>query len=123
MGANQFSRKNKLQRNIKCSECNLKSQCKGLCSNHYWLINFRYKLFDLLGGKKCIQCGFDDIRALQFDHINGGGRKELDQKGYRMMVINYLKNPDIAKKSLQVLCANCNWIKKHNKDENRNRCR
>src|SRR5437870_8547480 len=27
-------------------------------------------------GSSCVRCGFDDERALQVDHINGGGRQE-----------------------------------------------
>jgi len=74
-------------------------------------------LFDILG-RECVLCGYSDIRALQFDHINGGGRKE--QRIYNdraTMVLFYVKNPELAKKKLQVLCANCNWIKRNDKKE------
>ena len=73
-------------------------------------------LFDVLGGKKCVRCGFTDERALQFDHINGGGTKETKDrfnKSKRKFSRYYSKHPEEAKKKLQVLCANCNWIKKH----------
>jgi hypothetical protein len=66
-------------------------------------------LFDLLG-RKCVNCGFDDERALQFDHINGGGtemRKVNRSLGYYKTI---LEDPDI-KDHIQILCANCNWIK------------
>ena len=73
------------------------------------------KLYDILGNV-CIRCGFSDKRALQFDHINGGGKREiLLFKGNENMYRFYSKNPKDTKERLQVLCANCNWIKR---DEN-----
>ena len=58
-------------------------------------------------GNKCIKCGFSDWRALQIDHINGCGIKNrLDR--YALLV-------DVKKHSekYQLLCSNCNWIKKY----------
>jgi hypothetical protein len=76
------------------------------------------KLFDLLG-RKCVRCGFDDIRGLQFDHIKGGGIYDQQRfKGSsRAMYDYYLDNITLAKRNLQVLCANCNWIKRHENNE------
>lgn len=71
----------------------------------------RDQVFDILGTRKCIKCGFSDIRALQFDHINGDGGK----LGYRLTF--YRDNPEFTKKTLQVLCANCNFIKRHFRGE------
>ena len=66
------------------------------------------------GGAKCAHCGFMDIRALQIDHVNGGGTKESIEKGYhRAETYRYLRRngyPD--KDKYQVLCANCNLIKR-----------
>ena|SRR5215831_4325033 len=82
-----------------------------------WLKKNRAKLFDILGNK-CMRCGFTDIRCLQIDHINGGGR--IEHRKFRnstdMMIWNYLKNPDLIK-NIQLLCANCNWIKRHENKE------
>ena len=69
------------------------------------------KLFDILG-RQCSICGFTDERALQFDHINGGGDK--NGRSY----YKYINDPDIKLK-LQILCANCNWIKRHENNENK----
>ena len=83
----------------------------------------RRSLFNLLGGPTCVQCGFTDIRALQFDHKNGGGRKEskedevLRSHGRCALYLRYLKDPGRAKATLQILCANCNWIKRHTHNE------
>lgn len=75
----------------------------------------RIKLIKLLGGK-CVRCGFTDIRALQLDHINGGGTK-LTKGKYSTIISNYLKNIEECKKEIQILCANCNWIKRHENEE------
>ena len=75
------------------------------------------KLFEILGGKKCVRCGFTDERALQFDHINGGGSLERKEAGTnRFLVMKWVKDPDIKLK-IQVLCANCNWIKRYENKE------
>lgn len=67
-------------------------------------------------GARCVDCGFSDIRALQIDHVNGGGSHERKMKGSnRFTYKNALE--DISGK-YQVLCANCNWIKKAVMKEN-----
>ena len=73
----------------------------------------------LLLGTKCVRCGFDDIRALQIDHIEGKGHNERVNifGSIRLMYRYYRDNPEQAKKKLQILCANCNWIKKHENNE------
>lgn len=84
------------------------------------------RLFDLLG-RKCsnpnclVPGGCSDVRCLQFDHIEGGGMIErLNKfKSNNMMYRYYAANPEEAKKRLQVLCANCNWIKRKEKGEER----
>jgi hypothetical protein len=80
----------------------------------------RDKLIRLLGGKcfnpTCLvpnRCS--DIRCLQLDHINGGGLNERKTR-FRtttVMIAYYLKHPDEARDNIQILCANCNHIKKH----------
>jgi hypothetical protein len=73
--------------------------------------NARQQVIDLLGGK-CIRCGFSDIRALQVDHINGGGYRELknhNSKERLRMVVESVGNKE---NKYQLLCANCNWIKR-----------
>jgi 5-methylcytosine-specific restriction endonuclease McrA len=68
-------------------------------------------------GGKCARCGYDDWRALQIDHINGGGHAERKNSGgsesyYRRI----LKGEKSGK--YQLLCANCNWIKRYERGEN-----
>jgi hypothetical protein len=66
---------------------------------------------------KCARCGFSDMRALSIDHINGGGRKhteEIKKQGtifYRWLIKNGFPE------GFQVLCMNCNYIKKSENKE------
>lgn len=78
--------------------------------------SMKNNLFDILG-HECIKCGFSDKRALQFDHINGGGSQERKKSNCYQVMKLYNNNPILAREKLQVLCANCNWIKKHEKHE------
>lgn len=64
-------------------------------------LKLRLKVLTHLGGK-CSECGFDDVRALQVDHVNGGGSKD------RALFAGREGN-----EKYQILCANCNWIKKY----------
>jgi len=88
----------------------------------------RFRLMELLGGRFCKKCSFSDERALQFDHIHGDGYREerKGKKGYhdtisRSFYMKYLTNPELARRTLQVLCANCNWIKRAENREHSHR--
>lgn len=59
----------------------------------------------LLVGKVCRRCGFSDPRALQFDHVNGQGAT-LPLRSQAVL------ERGLADGRLQILCANCNWIKR-----------
>lgn len=69
-------------------------------------------------GNKCIMCGFADRRALQFDHINGNGHKDIKliTKFYIKSVLDSILNNE---GKFQLLCANCNWIKRFENNENK----
>jgi len=62
---------------------------------------------------KCRRCGFSDCRALQIDHIDGGGGKELRCTAQW----TYLNRVLAESFRFQLLCANCNWIKRSEKSE------
>ena len=71
-------------------------------------------------GSKCKRCGFSDPRALQFDHKKGGGNAERRESRKRSVIYFYrwsLLHPREAKKKFQLLCANCNWIKRAEQHE------
>ena len=61
------------------------------------------------GKLSCVLCGFEDIRALSIDHINGGGAKHIKSlhKNFYDWLIT-MGYPD----GFQTLCFNCQWIKK-----------
>ena len=54
----------------------------------------------------------ENMRYLTFDHINDNGnkhRREIKKK----IELWIVKNPERAKKELQILCMNAQWIKKN----------
>jgi hypothetical protein len=83
-------------------------------------IRMRNAVMEILGNK-CCKCGFSDSRALQIDHIKGGGNKERKEKRllgqgkvyYKEVMESLLKN----ELKYQCLCANCNWIKRFENNE------
>ena len=77
----------------------------------------RLEVMGILGRRICVKCGVTDVRALQVDHKDGGGTKELKAKGNHSMYYRYLREPEEARKNLQVLCANCNQIKREENKE------
>jgi len=81
--------------------------------------HLREILLEILG-KKCVRCGYNDIRILQIDHIRGGGLREIKEFGssYSMLKF-YVVNQDQISKNLQLLCPNCNWMKRMVNNENR----
>ena len=84
---------------------------------HMRHVSLKEKAFSLLGNK-CLKCGFEDIRALQIDHIGGGGRTERLSIGSTAGV--YRKIVSLGGQAYlqyQVLCANCNWIKRCENNE------
>ena len=69
-------------------------------------------------GLQCRRCGYDEYPALQIDHVNGGGRAELREfKDNRKYLEHIKQNPT----NYQILCANCNWLKKYEKGEHPNK--
>lgn len=75
-------------------------------------------------GNQCVKCGFLDKKALQIDHINGDGCKDRQERKiagkangstyYKYVLQSFLKREN----KYQLLCANCNWIKKYDNNEN-----
>lgn len=55
----------------------------------------------------------NDEHCLQIDHINGGGMQEMrkfkSDYSYMRFILNQIK---AGSKDYQLLCANCNWIKR-----------
>ena len=79
----------------------------------------RLAIITFMGGK-CVRCGFDDPRALQIDHINGGGCSDTNGKGweaYGKLHKEVTAGGNEWMEKYQLLCANCNWIKRYGNDE------
>jgi hypothetical protein len=107
-----YKNKEKILADRKKKQVNHTSQARRL------RIKWKKNLYEILGNK-CCRCGFSDERALQIDHINGGGchiqmerNKRCTYSYYRMLALN-----KDTPKHFQLLCANCNWIKRYENNE------
>lgn len=104
-------------RNAWCKECMNSYSVNRRISNPVYAENRRKKIREIHAerriailwflGEKCIKCGFSDSRALQVDHVNGGGVLERKTLGTSGVYNDVIRNPG----RYQLLCANCNWIK------------
>lgn len=56
--------------------------------------------------------GCTDRRCLQIDHVNDDGSEERKIEGYYTDKV-YLSVLDDEEGRYQLLCANCNWIKRN----------
>lgn len=74
----------------------------------------RQQVIAHLGGR-CCRCGFDDWRALQVDHVLGGGVKERKAARSSYALWRLVLKDKTGK--YQLLCANCNWIKRYENGE------
>lgn len=74
----------------------------------------RQKVIAALGGE-CVWCGFSDPRALQIDHVNDGGSQiRRDGQSWSQFYREILEGTH--DQPVQLLCANCNWIKRYKRD-------
>lgn len=84
-----------------------RTYCRELSRRKAW--ELRLSVLAHLGGK-CAECGCMDFRCLQVDHLHGNGTKELKtvrlSRRYKKILLS--KPGD----EYQLLCANCNWIKR-----------
>lgn len=81
-------------------------------------LRIRQETFDAYGGAFCKRCGFTDTRALQLDHVNGTGHVQKKEIGSGLRLYQFLKkNGYPNQEEYQILCANCNTIKKIENNE------
>jgi hypothetical protein len=80
-----------------------------------WQFRVKLQAFAILGNR-CSRCGFEDHRALQIDHILDDGA--VDRRGHNgcgsavwKIYVRIVRGgyEDVY----QLLCANCNWIKRY----------
>ena len=75
--------------------------------------SLREQILDALG-RRCVRCGYDaDVRALQIDHVNGGGSQERKKLPFGIVYYrSILESVRANAGTYQILCANCNVIKR-----------
>lgn len=76
--------------------------------------SLRAEVIAKLGGC-CKRCGFADARALQVDHVNGDGFQERQENHSNHAHLRRVLADRQGR--YQLLCANCNWIKRHENNE------
>lgn len=64
---------------------------------------------NLVGGPKCKVCGCDEITFLEFNHVNGGGAREVRENGNKAMMDILLTNKRKTD-DLNILCRVCNAL-------------
>ena len=79
-----------------------------------WARKKRLEVLEHLGGQ-CVVCGISDYRVLQIDHVNGGGSEDRKNLSRTTFIAKVLKDDGSM---YQLLCANCNWIKRFENNEN-----
>jgi hypothetical protein len=80
--------------------------------------NRKIELFKVLEQSCCTYCEFAIYPALQFEHKNGNGAQDkIRFKNLDQFYKHYINNPEEARRELQITCANCNWIKRYQNDE------
>ncbi len=89
-----------------------------------YYLNIKQKVLTNYGNGKCAcsNCGFDDIRSLSIDHINGDGAKQRKLLGKAIdgnHIYLWLERNNYPE-GYQVLCMNCQWIKRMSNIESYN---
>ncbi|MBC8515753.1 MAG: hypothetical protein H8D31_00710 [Nitrosopumilus sp.] len=70
------------------------------------------KLYEILGGKICSNCGFKDERALGISPISEDVTSDNSGRGGDAASWGkYISAPDLAREELKVFCLNCNQIR------------
>jgi hypothetical protein len=68
----------------------------------------RDRAIELLGGPVCSGCGHTDARVLTIDHREGGGTEHRRKVGPYKILRDVVAHPE----KYQVLCWNCQFLKK-----------
>lgn len=85
--------------------------------NKQWRQKTKLDAFALFGSV-CQRCGFKDHRALQLDHkTRPNGRYDSKNFLHGTVLCRALLKGTVDVDDYQLLCANCNWIKKTENNE------
>ena len=78
--------------------------------SHAWYEEFRLKTLNTISNNNpvCVQCGCDDIRMLEINHVNGGGCQETKGGTYNFYasIVNGTRKID----DLEILCGLCHSL-------------
>lgn len=115
-------KKKDVKRHARCKECTKKDKKRHYVNNRdsyitkQRKINIQKKLeikslvFEHLTKHPCVDCGEDDIRVLDFDHLNPNDKRFNISDAHRHYQYSIKKvNEEIAK--CDVRCANCHRIR------------
>jgi hypothetical protein len=71
----------------------------------------RENAMEVLGGKRCANCGCDEVSLLEINHINGGGRAiaKMRQRQNRQLYRDIAKGR-VELSDYNVLCRVCNAL-------------
>lgn len=75
-----------------------------------WHRRKKFDVFEVYGGR-CVTCGCSDLKCLQIDHVSGDGRLERTRLAQLNQYYEHVKST-FGDGTYQILCANCNWIKR-----------
>jgi len=112
--AREYQKKNKEKIREKTKIWYLKNHEREKTKNREAAKKARKEIIAHMGGC-CTKCGFDDWRALQADHVNDDGAQDRKKRGHTPHAL--LRDIKQHKDKYQLLCANCNWIKRYENRE------
>ncbi len=69
----------------------------------------REKAMDLLGGRRCANCGCDKFSLLEINHLNGGGRVAAKSRSNRQLYRDIVSSR-VPSSDYNVLCRICNAL-------------
>jgi hypothetical protein len=64
----------------------------------------------------CARCGYKDLRALSVDHKASDGAARREEQGKGSNFYQWIVNNNYPE-GFQILCMNCQWVKRHEKQE------
>lgn len=117
---NEYSRKYNKTPKAKLTQKRWKQRLSSRVKSSQYVYNLKVQALDILGGPVCsntkclVSGGCTDVRTLQFDHIYG---RDGETRGNFTSLCRWIiDNPIEARAKYQVLCANCNIIKKFERE-------
>lgn len=93
-----------------CYNCNCRIDMqKGESIRRNKYIDLKIEVFEKYGNK-CSNCGESNIEYLTMDHIKNDGNEHRREIG--LQIYPWLKRNSYPKDNFQILCFNCNYVKR-----------